>query len=516
MWQRSTTRRFFAWLVSPRTLKRGAIAFGWMAALIALYYGVVDWKGRHDWNEFRRSYETRVGSLNFRDYIPKPVPDSENFAATATARSWFAKNDKQILFAHDSWVKAYSLLHTPKEAPAEPKPMDLVAWQEALDAIHSHAAQPAEGFRSDKLDLASRAQAAPTVLEAMKDDDAALDELRAASDRPESRYDVKYDTNEPWATLLPHLAHVKQTCQRLQTRACAELAVGQSQSALDDVLLSLRMVDSLKTEPTLISYLVSIAAAQLTLQPVWEGLAEHRWKAEQLQQLQSKLVDYNFLAALQFPLHAECAMGTYAGEFIKKRGLGTFLNLTEVASAQGVMDQIGRIVPAGWYDEEIIHYATLDDNEFRGAMDVSAKRVFPRQVAANTEDLKKLAVGPWQAIWSHLFIARVMLPSLTRLPIKSAAAQTRVDEAAIACALERYRLANGHFPENLPALTPQFMAQLPNDVITGDSFKYRTTPDGQFVLYSVGWDEKDDGGTPGKTMFDEKNGDWVWQYPPTN
>jgi hypothetical protein len=25
--------------------------------------------------------------------------------------------------------------------------------------------------------------------------------------------------------------------------------------------------------------------------------------------------------------------------------------------------------------------------------------------------------------------------------------------------------------------------------------------------------KKDDGGVPSKTLFDEKEGDWVWQYP---
>ena len=37
--------------------------------------------------------------------------------------------------------------------------------------------------------------------------------------------------------------------------------------------------------------------------------------------------------------------------------------------------------------------------------------------------------------------------------------------------------------------------------------------EGRFVLYSVGWNEKDDGGVPGKTRFDESEGDWVWEYP---
>ena len=36
-----------------------------------------------------------------------------------------------------------------------------------------------------------------------------------------------------------------------------------------------------------------------------------------------------------------------------------------------------------------------------------------------------------------------------------------------------------------------------------------------YVLYSVGWNQQDDGGSPGKTMFDEKDGDWIWQVPAT-
>jgi len=81
-----------------------------------------------------------------------------------------------------------------------------------------------------------------------------------------------------------------------------------------------------------------------------------------------------------------------------------------------------------------------------------------------------------------------------------------------AVALERYRLANGHFPGALEALVPQFISPLPNDVLTGEPYKYRLTDDSRFVLYSVGWDEKDDGGVPGKTVSDDRQGDWVWRY----
>ena len=93
-------------------------------------------------------------------------------------------------------------------------------------------------------------------------------------------------------------------------------------------------------------------------------------------------------------------------------------------------------------------------------------------------------------------------------------AQTASDQAALACALERYRVANEQFPEKLEALVPKFISQLPRDVLGGEPYKYRRTNDGQYVLYSLGWNEKDDGGVPGPTLFHDKEGDWVWQFPP--
>ena len=113
----------------------------------------------------------------------------------------------------------------------------------------------------------------------------------------------------------------------------------------------------------------------------------------------------------------------------------------------------------------------------------------------------------------HHVIAAMLSPALGRVPFWAATAQTAADQTVLACALERYRLANGQFPEKLEALVPRFVTQLPNDVITGEPYKYRRTDDSHFVLYSIGWNEKDDGGMPGKALFDETQGDWVWTYP---
>ncbi len=83
-----------------------------------------------------------------------------------------------------------------------------------------------------------------------------------------------------------------------------------------------------------------------------------------------------------------------------------------------------------------------------------------------------------------------------------------VAEAYVACGLERYRLAEGRYPESLEGLRPRFCDELPHDVIGGQPLKYRRTAETQFVLYSIGWNEKDDGGVAGKTAAE---GDCVWQ-----
>ena len=92
--------------------------------------------------------------------------------------------------------------------------------------------------------------------------------------------------------------------------------------------------------------------------------------------------------------------------------------------------------------------------------------------------------------------------------------QAPVDLVRTAIALERCRLARGAFLDSLDALTPQFIAKVPHDVIGGQPLKYRRETDGQFVLYSVGWNETDDGGVAGidkDDAVDTQSGDWIWR-----
>ncbi len=177
------------------------------------------------------------------------------------------------------------------------------------------------------------------------------------------------------------------------------------------------------------------------------------------------------------------------------------------------------LIPQGWYDLEEVNYCRGFEAELGTGFDMSKNQISPTRVKADYQAFERMMTARGFAgtalggVLGHKIMARLLLPALSRVMLRTAAAQTTVNEAAIACALERDRLARGQFPEKLEALVPQFIATLPNDVLTGGPYNYRRTDDGRFVLYSVGWDDTDDGGVPGKTLFDEKHGDWVWEYP---
>src|SRR5262249_38242059 len=121
------------------------------------------------------------------------------------------------------------------------------------------------------------------------------------------------------------------------------------------------------------------------------------------------------------------------------------------------------------------------------------------------------------AFWHHTIMMHFLTPNLHALLQNAAITQTDVDGASLACALERYRIANGKYPVALATLVPQFIDRLPQDVCSGQSLKYRLGDDGSFALYSVGWNEKDDSGLVGTDKDGQLNmnlGDWVWpRYP---
>lgn len=99
--------------------------------------------------------------------------------------------------------------------------------------------------------------------------------------------------------------------------------------------------------------------------------------------------------------------------------------------------------------------------------------------------------------------------------------QARITLTAIA--LHRHRLKHGSFPTELSALVPAFLPAVPRDFMDGQPLRYRLETDGQFRLWSVGEDFKDDSGDANPVAPPAadasinwlKGRDWVWPQPAT-
>src|SRR5262245_14050226 len=87
--QRSELARSARWLFSAGGIRRVLIVLAWTATIVALLYGVTNWRARRAWDKCREELESRGEQLDFKAFIPKAVPDDQNFAALPLIQSWF-------------------------------------------------------------------------------------------------------------------------------------------------------------------------------------------------------------------------------------------------------------------------------------------------------------------------------------------------------------------------------------------------------------------------------------------
>lgn len=488
-----------------RILRRVLITLTVLATLIALFYTEEDWRGKRAWENYRRVWEAKGEKFDWQAFVPPSVPDDQNFF---TAPIFTNMLDGKIV------MNPYHSDGSPDFQPetneigylggeGKTRITDLKTWQASYR-------NPAKAKLVNEFPIAPQSQApAADVLFALSKFDSAIEELRQASQRPYANVPVPYQEglSASASTLLPYLATLKRCTQTLQLRAVAELADGQSSKALDDVKLLLYLNNSLRSSPFLISGLVRIAIVAIDLQPIWEGLAEHRWSDEQLVALDVELGKLDFIADYEFILRGERAFAI--ASFENQRRTREMIVRQEDGS---VVTNSLRFMPSAYFDQNELAFARLDQQWILSLVDTNS-RVIPPAVLQHAND----AVRAEMKHFSPYKVQALMLfPAKSSAVRKLQAIQSSIDLARVACALERYRLAHGQYPEILDALAPQFIGKLPHDIINGQPLHYRRTVDGNFILYSVGWNEKDDGGQVVLTengSVNREQGDWVWQYP---
>ena len=482
-----------------------------LAALItfaALLLAEENWRGARAWQNYKREMEAKGERFDAARLIPPKVPDDQNFGMTLLLAPIFtlpgdpglplksASNTvRGETFGYYAAVNqgtniALPLYNLTVNRPPHPlgwnygMAADLTAWAAAIQRADSASAP-------GKID--DPVQAASIVLDNMKNFEPALRELQSDMARPYCRFNVSYEqppTQEAWSVMMEHFVLIKWLFRALSLHAQAEMVSGHTDQALRNISVMFRLDDGLKDEPLNVSHLVRLACVAILLQPVGEGLAEHRWSDAQLQALQERLQKTDLIGS---------AVHAYYGE-------------RDII----VNHEFGRSL---YHFEQISIHRAFHDMVFP-RYDLAAREINPSVNHSMDLAFKEFSDGNRvRLVDQHSLFAKVMLPVFSQEPQNTAFAQSEVDMAMLACALERYRLAEGRYPEELAALVPRFVAVLPHDIINGQPLKYRRTDNGRFILYSVGWNETDDGGvvaTNKDNRQDIQQGDWVWQYPEGN
>ncbi len=492
-----------------RFVKFACLGIAALILLGVLVAGFENWRGRRAWEKFRTEWEAKGERFDITAFIPKPVPPEQNFATTSLLAPLLDYDPRNPAKWRDPAGRdranavAGALGNYPgRKAPPQGnwQTTTLIDLQKWGDYFVGHTNYPS---------VTNSGNSARDVLAALGKFDPELEELSVASARPYSVFPVHYE--EHINTLLPHLATLKGIAQLVRLRALARLGADDKAGAFRDVKLGLRLSEAASSEPVTISHLVRIASLQTTMQPVWEGLARHQWTDEQLAELQSALTNIRVLDEYGRTIRGERA---FSNLMIDELRTGKHLNLSDVlgnGEDHSVVSSASRFVPSGWFYQNQLTLNRLYQERCLPLVDATKHRVYA-QLTSEADDVPEL-----KSRGLYNIFARLLFPAIAKLSAKFANGQTTVDLATVACALERHRLVTGQYPEQLDLLVPRFIAKIPTDVINGELLKYRREPDGTFVLYSVGWNQIDDGGevelTKSGAAVDPNQGDWVWRYP---
>lgn len=450
------------------------------------------------------------GVLALRFFLASPTIKHNyiaelNAAVRATApedRAWplYVQSIREFGKRPDFMMSAE---YSDPQAPGEPHWDVLSAWlkdhHRALETVRRAAGKPLLGY-------VYRASLDPDLGRAME----SLGE--GFTYQPEDS--VEPDNPLVIGVLLPHLAYMRKYTRWLS--ADAALAVSERDSARfeADINAMLGMAEQALGERFIISQLVGLAIGAATLETVLRTLdnpdAVGLLSGARLTTLAHRLAGFAGGRVRIDTSQERVFIDDVLQRFYTDdgRGDGYLVNSTET---KRLYDDFGVVRPKG-------HALLTAIGPVQSVLLPSRKAVNARTdafiAAAATDDL----LPPWRhnertsdERWRELMRSGIytVLPIIESLlggddqgPTNSAFAardlfEARRDGALVVLALEVARRRTGAYPATLAELTPAFLPRVPLDPFDGKPLRYlapKSAAD-RPVLYSVGVDGVDDGGT---------------------
>jgi|ERR1017187_1505644 hypothetical protein len=471
-------KRYPSWTV---ILRKIFLALAVLATIAGAAYLEEDWRGERAFLRFEKECADEGKPLDYAFYRPAPIPDAQNmFQAPVLARFFDAK---------DLDGSAWTAFERGKPLPVEMVKIWVGRWQWGLPADFTAAYAVLKKAPQPKPDPDPKIVAA-LILDSLKEIKPDLDALRdAARQRPQSQ--IEFHTDGSFARYS--FGALRFFTAALTLRAVAEIELGRNDDAFGDVYALFRFVEGTVTFPSHMDLTIANVMALWSLQPFWEGYERGAWNESQLKTVQDLLSRFHPLRELPVAFAASRAASTLSFDHW---GL-----------------KVPRWMPSGWWKLNIVNFFRSGAGGDLSSFDPVLERIYLEEIdrAEAFRNTERRSNSPFGWLIRHDAFS-------TRLPIYSASAQNCFALARTACALERYRLSRGVYPEDLSGLVPAFLESIPRDVIDGAPLRYTRTVDGHFKLYSIGLNGVDDHGAlpkRGESWSASKQGDWAWSQPAT-
>ncbi len=456
---------------------------------IAAFYGFENLSGQLAWRQAQEKLRGLGEPLTPADIRRPALADEQNMAAAPIFAQLFALDPARVAAAD------LTGLRLPGD-PGTGRDVEIVALARRFQAEFSGSAREAGAIVTDGL--------APMA--------ATLASLREAASRPESFWPLSLDRGLNFT--LPFLAPLTRAVDVISARALATLSGDAPGEALADFLFMTDLANR-ANEPSLLG--TSQLQQEIThraVDVVETGIEAAIWSDRELAAIEERLATLHPIRRFADSLRGERVLFLASADQLESRAavLFTFVDMSSVATEARTRSWsyfLWALRPSGWTARDRARYLTLsqeylDDIIRNDTIDPSAVAAWNARVSSIRRDDFELFRTP---------LTVLTLPAFGAAARRAAFTQCRVDQARIACALERHRLKTGRLPARLGELIPEFIDRLPRDVIGGRHFVYERTSDSSFDLYGLGWNGIDnalgraDAATTSKTV---NRPDWVW------
>jgi hypothetical protein len=439
----------------PKVWQRILFVLACLATAAALFYKIEDYRGAAAWDRYWREAEQRGVKLDLRDFLPAPVPEEENFAAIPELKALSSHHGEEAWENLKTQMPPATpyVLQLPTRDQLNGQPLDFGPARDELFKA---------GFVAKRTD-----SAAADILDGLERSEPVLDPIRAALSRPYAQLIVE-DQDMGIGSSLRQSASELSLGRVFKLEALVLLETGDHEKALTDVMVQERLSQMYEPEPAMLAAMLRIIILAQDLAVVREGINLDEWTEGDAAEIEKSLGDVNF--------PADCIEG-----FASERAQ-TNLILDQIKS--GPRSEWARrllnpnmskwwlwgieLMPRGWIDQNKVvinqwYDRILADPTMRQTM-IPLSR-FPRPYTFIAAECARFVGANYEV---------------------AEGSQNEVNVCRLALALRRYCNRNGHYPDSLDDLAPDFIPQVPAPITRdGGPQPYRRTAEG--AVLGQGW-----------------------------